>query len=402
MREFRRLWIAHALSVIGDQLARVAITILVFQRTESAGLTALTYALTYIPDLIGGATLAGLADRFPRRTVMVVTDLARAGLLILMAIPGVHLAVQCGLLVLIQLLSAPFSSARQAVLADMLSGDRLTVGIGAISMTYQVGLVIGFGSGAALVAEVGVSAALLIDAATFMLSAAVIQFGLPRYSSAPQIGRTDIGQWQIVKAGWAIVAKNAQMRTLLAIACCAGFYVVPEGLAAPYAAQIGADTVAVGLLLIANPAGTVIGLTLLQRIPPDRRLQLIAPLAIASSAILLPTGLAPGLIVTLVLWTASGMFSAHDMITQATYLRLAPAHHRGQAMGVAIAGLRMAQGLGIIVAGLLAQLLSPAIVIAIAALLGSAVTVMVALRWNRTAPPHTVFPPTGEADDISH
>src|SRR5829696_10543253 len=76
--EFRALWSAELLSVVGDQLARVALSVLVFQRTNSAGLTALTYALTYLPDLVGGPLLSGRADRFPRRTIMVTTDLLRA------------------------------------------------------------------------------------------------------------------------------------------------------------------------------------------------------------------------------------------------------------------------------------------------------------------------------------
>src|ERR687888_589750 len=78
VREFRSLWAAELLSVLGDQLARVALAILVFQRTSSAALTALTYALTFAPAVLGGALLSGLADRFPRRQVLIATDLIRA------------------------------------------------------------------------------------------------------------------------------------------------------------------------------------------------------------------------------------------------------------------------------------------------------------------------------------
>ena len=69
--EFRTLWAALAQSVLGDQLARVALSLLVFERTESAGWTAATYALTSLPALLSGVLLTGLADRFPRRTVMI-------------------------------------------------------------------------------------------------------------------------------------------------------------------------------------------------------------------------------------------------------------------------------------------------------------------------------------------
>ena len=75
--EFRALWLAEALSVLGDQVARVALALLVYARTSSAALTALTYALTFVPAVLGGVVLSGLADRFPRRTVIIVTDGSR-------------------------------------------------------------------------------------------------------------------------------------------------------------------------------------------------------------------------------------------------------------------------------------------------------------------------------------
>src|SRR4051795_10881382 len=78
--EFRSLWLAQALSFIGDQFAQVALAVLVYDNTKSTLLTALVYALTYIPPIVGGPVLSGLADLFPRRTVMVVCDVLRAGL----------------------------------------------------------------------------------------------------------------------------------------------------------------------------------------------------------------------------------------------------------------------------------------------------------------------------------
>ena len=185
--EFRRLWAAHLLSVAGDQLARVALTVLVFDRTRSAGLAALTYALTYLPDLVGGAALAHLADRFDRRAVLVGTDLLRAVLVAAMAVPVLPLAVRILLLVAVQLAAVPFQSARSAVLPGILDGDRLTVGIGLMQTTYQAGLAVGFGAGAAVVAGLGPSGALLADAATFALSAALIGTGLGPHPRQPGV-----------------------------------------------------------------------------------------------------------------------------------------------------------------------------------------------------------------------
>src|SRR5260370_28067033 len=52
--EFRALWAAQVLSVTGDQLARVALTLLVFDRTHSALLAAVTFAASVVPAFIGG------------------------------------------------------------------------------------------------------------------------------------------------------------------------------------------------------------------------------------------------------------------------------------------------------------------------------------------------------------
>jgi hypothetical protein len=121
VREFRWLWVAQVLSFAGDQFAQVAIAILVFRRTDSAFLTALTYALTYLPPIAGGPLLSGLADLLPRRRVMIACDLARVVLVGLMAVRGVPFWVLCTLLFGTVLLSAPFSSARSALVADILS-----------------------------------------------------------------------------------------------------------------------------------------------------------------------------------------------------------------------------------------------------------------------------------------
>ena len=86
--EFRALWAAELVSVAGDQLARVGLSVLVFGRTGSAVWAAATYALTFLPALVGGVLLGRLADRHPRRQVMIVCDLVRALLVALMVLPG--------------------------------------------------------------------------------------------------------------------------------------------------------------------------------------------------------------------------------------------------------------------------------------------------------------------------
>jgi hypothetical protein len=104
IREFRALWWAQVVSYLGDQVAQVAIAILVYTKTGSPELTTLAYALTYLPPILAGPLLAGLLDPFPRRQVMIALDLVRGGLVELMALPSVPLADTCVLLCITVLL----------------------------------------------------------------------------------------------------------------------------------------------------------------------------------------------------------------------------------------------------------------------------------------------------------
>ena len=118
--EFRAMWIAQAISLTGDQLARVAITALVYTQTRSALITGLIYAVTYLPWLIGGPLLGGLADRYPRRTVMITCQLLSAVLVALMAVPRMPLWLLATLLFVVVLVESPFLSARASLLVDEL------------------------------------------------------------------------------------------------------------------------------------------------------------------------------------------------------------------------------------------------------------------------------------------
>ena len=179
--EFRALWSAQLTSVAGDQLARVALTVLVYARTASALLAAVTFMLSVVPVFIGGITLAGLADRFERRRVMIACDLLRCALVLVMALPGVPLALLVGLLAVVTLISAPFTAARAAIYPDLLSGDKYVVGTAVTLTTNQSAQVLGFALGGAAVALVGTRTSLVVDAATFAVSAAIVRcFVRPR------------------------------------------------------------------------------------------------------------------------------------------------------------------------------------------------------------------------------
>jgi MFS family permease len=382
--EFRALFLAGVLSVAGDQLARVALSVLVFDRTNSAGLTALTYALTYVPDLLFGPLLAGFADRYPRRTVMIVTDLARAVLVAAMAIQALPLLVVILLLLALQAFGSPFNAARAATLPAVLPGDHYVLGKAANDMVVQFSQVLGFGTGGVVVVAVGTSGGLLLDSVTFLLSAALIAFGVRRRPvPASDTNEPPTSYFKDLASGFSLVVRTPKLRALVVLATIAGFYVTVEGLAVPYAHEIGGGPEAAGLLLAASPAGAVAGMWLITLWPPERRMGLLGPLAVLACAPLIVCFLAPGLLPTVALWAVSGLASAYHLPTSAAFVQAVPDAQRGQAFGVASTALRSSQGIGILLAGLIADQSSPSVALGVMGAAGAVAALAAGTAWRR-------------------
>ncbi|GAA0211853.1 MFS transporter [Saccharothrix mutabilis subsp. mutabilis] len=379
--EFRVLWCAAALSTVGDQLARVALSVLVFQRTGSAAWTALTYALTMLPALVSGVLLSGLADRFPRRTVMVAADLVRAVLLAVMAVPGVPLPLVAALLVVAQLAEPPFAAAQGALLPTVL-GDRYEAGQSVHLITHQAGLLLGFAGGGVVVAWLGTSGALAADALTFAASALLLRLGLRARPAAGAVARTGVR----IRTGAVLVWRDRRLRVLVALGWLALFTVVPEGLAAPFSAEVGVGAAGVGLLLAADPAGMVLGTVLLRFLPTARRVRVLGLLAVATALPLVAYWFEPGLVGAVALLALSGVFSAYQVTAGATFVRLVPDAQRGQALGFARSGLVAAQGVGVAGGGVVAGTLGSAGgAIALAGGVGVIAALVVAAAWARVS-----------------
>ncbi len=380
--EFRALFVAVVISIAGDQFARVALSVLVYDRTRSAGWTAVTYALTYIPDLVFGPLLGGLADRFPRRRVLVTADLGRAVLVALMALPGLPLPAVIALLVVVQALGAPANAARAATLAAVLPGDEYVLGKAANDMVVQLSQVLGFAGGGVLVAGVGPSTALLVDAATFAVSAVLLGIGL-RARPAPVREEAETGWWPDLVAGCRLVAATPRLRSLVGLACVAGCYVTVEGAAIPYAAEVGGGTRSAGLLLAASPAGAVAGMWLLTRVSPERRLRALPVLAVGACVPLLACWWSPGVVLAAILWALSGVASSYHLPASAAFVQAVPDHRRGQAFGVASTALKASQGAGLLAVGVLGDATRPSAAVAILAAVGVLAAMLAGTAWRR-------------------
>jgi MFS family permease len=391
--EFRVLWAAELFSIAGDQLARVALAVLVYGRTGSALWAAVAYALTFLPALLGGVLLSGLADRFRRREVMIVSDVARAVLVAVMAIPDLPLWALCAVLVVVVLLGSPHTAAQGALYPEVLPGELYERGLAVRQITNQTAQLVGFATGGLLVAAVSPAVALLGNAVSFALSAVVVRIGVAeRPAPVPSPGSDAVtSELRGIAAGLVEIATDRRRRALVLLAWLVGWYVVPEALAAPYADQLGAGPAAVGLLMAADPLGSVLGAWLFVRfVPAATRARLVGLMAVAAGLPLALCVLRPGVPLTLLLWAVSGMLStAYLLQTQASFVRATPDGGRGRAIGVAASGIIAAQGAAVLLGGLLADATDPATAVAAAGALGAVLSAGGAVAWQRansTAP----------------
>ena len=385
--EFRALWAAEIVSVGGDQLARVGLSVVVFGRTGSAAWAAATYALTFLPALVGGVLLGRLADRHPRRRVMLVCDLLRALLVALMVLPGAPLPVLCALLVAVVLLAPLHTAAQGALLPEVVPSRVFEAALAVRHVTGQAAQVAGFAVGGLLVATLSPAAALALDAASFVVSALVVRLGVAeRPVSDAAAAPAPVPWWVDARTGLRTVLGDDRRRVLACAAWLVGCFVLPEGLAVPYAGQLGLDTAAAGLLMAADPAGSVVGAWLFTRFVPERvRRRAIGPLAVAAALPLGICGTAPGFGATLVLWGVSGACATACLVqAQAEFVRVTPADLRGRAIGVAAAGLVGAQGVAMLLGGVVAQVWGARAAVALCGAFGMALALVVTRAHLRT------------------
>jgi Major Facilitator Superfamily len=377
--EYRALWAAQLVSIAGDQFARLALAVLVFGRTGSAGLAAVTFAVTVAAQFAGGLALGWVADRWPRRQVMITCDLVCVPLVAAMLIPGLPLWVLAGLLFAVSLALPPFLAARMALNRDILGPGRFRVGNGITMATYQVAQLAGFAFAGLVVAAAGPRPALAIDAASFAASALIIRVGVharPRPDGYDHAGP----ERPEIRAGARLVFRSPVAATAMLLLWLAAFYGGgPEGVAVPLGAQLG-GAAAAGWLLAALAGGSALGLVLYPRLITSARFTACA--AGGACALLVLFAASPGLAGGCVILAAAGLLTGYGSAAGGTLFEVIPPDRRGQASGIVGAGMSLGQGVVILAAGAAAGRISPALVLAGCGLVGAVCAVPLAVRWH--------------------
>lgn len=280
--QFRRLWSAQVVSQAGDWLSRIA----TLQLLDTYGgadaaivglglLFAIEHVLRLLPSALLGPLAGPVADRLPRKLVLVAGDAGRALLVLgyLFVDAPDELWIVYTIVLLQMGLSAFFDSARQGVLPNTVRTGDLHGAIALSAATWSAMLSLGSLAGGLLVATFGTSAAFAIDAGSYAISALLVAgLRLPPQSRPPErFAVADVVLARDLLRGLTHVRELGIAHTLLAKVCWggAGGLMVLLALAprTRYGGDLGAAfSSAYGYLLAARGVGTAVGPYLARRL----------------------------------------------------------------------------------------------------------------------------------------
>ncbi|MEV4377088.1 MFS transporter [Streptosporangium sp. NPDC049644] len=400
--EFRVLFGSFTLLVAGDQVKMLALSALVYARTGSPGLSAAAYMLGFLPYAVGATFLLSLADRIRPRALMIAGELVRVATCLLIAFAGLSVWAMLALVLVTGLFSPVFGAARMALLPDLLPGDAFVLGRSVLTVTSAGAQIGGLAVGGGILAATGPSGALAVTAALSALAAVVLRFGLPdfpaRDAEAGLPGeRTEDGDlpaggevrterasgggavWETLRVNRVLLADARIRGLLLAQWLPVTFVTGGEAMLVPY---LGSTA---GYALAAASAGLAVGSFVVGRlVSPSGRERLAFPMAVASGLPLLVFAFQPGLGgAALLVLLATVASTSYELGLQRWFVEAVPEPVRGQAFGLASAGMMSGQALGAVLVGVAAELTSPHMAIVLA----GAATVCCSLVLHRSLRP---------------
>ena len=292
LRNFRNLWLGHGISLIGDQFKFVALSWLVLSLTGRSGALGTVLMLQAIPRSIFMLAGGVVTDRFPPRSVMILSDLFRAlvvGTIAVLAwtqritMPHVY-----ALALLFGTVHAFFFPAQSAMIPELVPSSVLRQANAVNQLTNQVVIAGAPALAGFVIAGVGVAAAFGVDAASFLASAVFLFFIRPPARHTD----TRIHPWSQFVEGLRHVRSDPV--TLVTVVVASLFFFGYSGatfVGLPVLAKgpLGAGPVGLGALFSASGAGALIGGVIGGIRPAGRR-------GIIGNAIIVALGVLLGLV----------------------------------------------------------------------------------------------------------
>ncbi|HZI12476.1 MAG TPA: MFS transporter [Myxococcus sp.] len=227
--DFLKLWSAYALSLVGSQVTFIALPLTAILLLEATPLqVGILTALGYLPFLFIGLPAGVWVDRLPRRPILIITDFGRA--LFLLAIPLAYSldALSLGLLyplVFINGVLTVFGDiAHHAFLPSLVERNQIIEGNTKLQMAYSTAQLAGPSLGGLLVKALSAPVAIVLDAASFVVSALLL-LRVKRQEPAPDVdAKQRPPMRQEMKEGLSYVLRHPLLRPLVICMACANLF----------------------------------------------------------------------------------------------------------------------------------------------------------------------------------
>ena len=217
-REFLKFWAGSAISSVGSEVTALAVPLIAALTLEATPWQmGLLSAAGSAPILLVGLFAGVWVDRVRRRPVMIAADLGRAGLLLIIPLAAVTGALRMEILYTVLLLTGAltvlFDVANMSLLPSLVTPDRIVEGNTKLQSTSAAAQVVGPSVGGVLVSLMTAPFALLVDALSFLLSAAFVA-GTRVAEAAPETRGARAGVAGEITEGVRVVLGDRVLRAL--------------------------------------------------------------------------------------------------------------------------------------------------------------------------------------------
>ena len=352
---FRALFWCRALAIGADTLRTVALSVLVFAQTGSAFLGALTFGISFLPQVIGGMVIGALPDLVRPRPLIVGGYLLEAAGAAALALAGLPVWASLLLVAVMGCILPVFNGTAGKLTADSLTGDAFVLGRSLFQLAVSAAQLVGLAVGGLAVAAVGAQHALLITAGCHLVAALGTRLGLPDLPAPGRDGASSLfGRSRRVNGE---LFRDRTIRRLMFIMWLPPAFVTgAESLLVPYTAVRGFPAGSPGLLLACVPVGMIAGNFVTARVLSPATRERIVPLLVAVlGAPLLGFAFDLGMVTLGALLAVAGFGFGYAMGIQRPFRDAVPTDVRGQAFGLMSTGLMTLQGVGPTVFGLAAE-----------------------------------------------
>ncbi len=194
---FRRLWTAQLVSTVGDALTSLAAGIIVFKITNSALSVGLMLMATAVPTLVVGLIAGVVVDRYDRKKIMIVADLARAAIVatvpFLVSLDNPDSIIWLYVVVMLSAsITQFFSPANESVLPEIASDEELGAANAIMAIAQFGSTAVGFAAAGFLASTDSIEIVFWLDSATFLFSALMI--GLVKINPLDVQEHTTLGE----------------------------------------------------------------------------------------------------------------------------------------------------------------------------------------------------------------